>query len=134
MIIHYFLLQYATERVHLFNFETYAKVALHRLTPVRDIHLTWLQKLKNTSDVFSSRNSWQRASYFSSGTSSFLGRNSPYRDCKHHSDWNCSKNCTTSRLSYEGHSRNCLTYHYHDPWWKMTYHDDYQGNLQQCLK
>ena len=31
----------------------------------------------------------------------------------------------------QGHSFHRCTCHYLDPWWKMTYHDDNQGNHQR---
>ena len=89
------------------------------------------QKLKSPSGVSSSQISSQ-SSYLSSVPIPFLDRCS-CREGTNHSGWICSTCCTTRRLYNRRHSGQSAC-HYHDPWWKMPYHDEEQENPQQCLK
>ena len=94
----------------------------------------WQKYLKNLLDVSSSQFSWQSSSYPSAnGASAFLD-NRPYHWGTDHSGWSCDNRCTTRRLYKARHSLLCI-YRYHDPWWKMTYHDDVdQVHHQQFLQ
>ena len=50
-----------------------------------------------------------------------------------HSGWISNNHCTTRRLYTSRHS--CYSpCHYHDPWWKIAYHDEHQGNHQRYLR
>ena len=87
--------------------------------------------LKNLLNVSSSQTSWRNSGCFSNNTRSLLS-DRPYHWGTDHSDWTGDNCCTTRRLYNSRHSCRCPC-HYHDPWWKMTYHDDNQGNHQRYL-
>ena len=90
--------------------------------------------VKNLSDVSSSRASLQRsmARFSSSGTSKLFHYRSS-RGGTDHSGWISNNHCTTKRLYTSRHS--CYSpCHYHDPWWKIAYHDEHQGNHQRYLR
>ena len=90
--------------------------------------------LKDLSDVSSSQFSWQSSRYLSANWASAFPYSLPYHWGTDHSGWSGDNCCTTRRLYKSRHS--CYsTCHYHDPWWKMTYHDDVdQVHHQQFLR
>ena len=89
--------------------------------------------LKNVLDVSSSQFSWQSSSYPSANWASAFLYSRPCRWGTVHSGWSGDNFCTTRRLYDPRHS--CYsTCHYHDPWWKMTYHDDNQVHHQRFLQ
>ena len=107
------------------------------LTPQEtyDLLSTKCQKyLKNLLNVSSSQFSWQSSSYPSANRASAFPYSRPYHWGTDHSGWSCDNRCTTRRLYKARHSLLCI-YRYHDPWWKMTYHDDVdQVHHQQFLQ
>lgn len=91
-----------------------------------------MQNIKKPLDVSSSQISLQSRCSFSNCATLLLSSRADHEG-RDHSDWSCSKSCTTRRPYDPQHMSRVHTCHYRDPWWKMDSHDDNQGNLQQCL-